>query len=269
MGKDRNLKNDVMFIIDTLREAGYRYLTDKTAEVFKKGKYDLVTETDRQIEDHIKRMIHKHYPKDIVIGEEYSPNDKPGKVSWTVDPIDGSVNYAHGMPYYGIQVAILNEEEVVAAVIYLPEIGKAFWAIKGQGTYETYDGNSNKRLVITRHADIESAVIHVGDITHDNEKLRKKEFEMMEVLSDKVSKVRMFGASSCDFLSVANGRADAYVIFTENLWDICPGMLICSEAGAIVTNTEGKPHKFGDDGVVAASNRELYNVIIEALGNKE
>lgn len=260
---NRDLNKDIIFIIDMLKDAECRYMWQKS-EVSKKGKFDLVTDIDYSIEKFIKRMIKKHYPKDVIIGEEYTPNNHLGKISWTIDPIDGTVNYAHGVPLYGIQVALLYEREVTASVIYLPECGEIFWAIKGQGAYMSYEGVDGTILKTERNAKLEEAIVHMGDIPHDN-KLRIKELETIGNLSKKVSKIRMHGAACVDFTSIVTGKSDGYVVFTKNLWDICPGLLICKEAGAIITNTKGEDYRFVDEGLVVSTSAKIHKCIIDAL----
>ena len=263
MLNDRDLNKDMVFIIDTLKDVECRFMW-REAEVIKKSKYDLVTDIDYSIEKYIKKMIHKHYPKDVIIGEEYSPEHHLGKISWTIDPIDGTVNFAHAVPLYGIQVALLYEEEIMASAIYIPETGVTYWAIKGQGAYETFDGKYNKRLKIDRSATPEEAIIHMGDIPH-NSKLREKELSIIEKLSPSVAKIRMHGAACIDFTYIATDRADGYIILTKNLWDICPGLLICKEAGAIVTNTRGNNYSFTDDGLIVSSNTALHDILVKAV----
>lgn len=261
---NRDLNKDVEFIIDLLKDAECRYLWQKSEEIHKKGKYDLVTNIDYSIEKYIKRMIKKHYPKDVIIGEEYTPNNHLGKISWTIDPIDGTVNFAHGMPLYGIQVALLYEREVTASVIYIPENGTTCWAIKGKGAYSTFDNTSNIPLHTNRNIKLEESIVHMGDFPHDNE-LRTKELSCISYLSKRVSKVRMHGATCIDFLSIATDKADGYIVFTKNLWDICPGLLICKEAGAIITNTKGGEYTFSDEGIVISTNTRLHKCLVDSL----
>lgn len=229
--------------------------------VLDKGAFDLVTEVDFNMEKSISEEILNHFPTDKILGEEFSGGVVPSGRTWTIDPIDGTINFAHHSPLFGVQCSLLVDGEVVVAVIYLPYLNECYTAVKGGGTL------LNDKPIKVHKTDCEGAIIAFGDFSRKLVGLAENQYAAIGKLYKKILRVRMFGASSIDFSAIACGRIHGVVLTTKNLWDIAPGLLLVKEAGGVVKNLYGKEFKVGDDGVVAASTEQLVDLIVDAMKN--
>lgn len=247
------------FILSNIKRAYNKFAKASGFETSQKGKFDLVTDVDKNIESYLKEAIYANYPNDNIISEETLPLARIENRTWIIDPVDGTVNMAHGIPVFGVQCALVDGGEIVLSVLFLPCVGEEYYAIKGCGAY------LNGEKIHVSDPQIHSSVISFGDYSHKSEEYAKRQYKAVGAIYPQISKMRLFGAACVDFTSMASGKTDATVILTNNLWDICPGILLCSEAGAIITDVDGNDYKFGTFGVVAAANKELHNLIIKAF----
>lgn len=251
------------FLFQTIKEACDIYLTNGFTNIQHKDAYDLVTDVDYKIETFIKQKINETFPLDDVVGEEFSPNllTENTKRWWCIDPIDGTVNFAHHFPLYGIQVCLVEGNEPVLAMIVLPQLNDVFYAIRNHGAYH----NNVKINMSKKDISLSDAIIFCGDLSHKDETKRITQLKIIERLSNQVARIKMVGAACVDYTSVACGRGDGLISITKNVWDILPGILICRESGILVTNLEGQPHKIGDSGVIAASNPTILQALLNTF----
>ena len=258
-------KKELAFMARTVREA-WKACGGAELNTREKGAFDLVTDVDLAMENFIDAAIKENFPSDIVVGEELAPlREMPPGRAWTVDPVDGTVNMAHGLPLFGVQCSFAVDGLLRAAVIYLPRYEEMYAAVKGSGAML----NGVPIRVSGRSA--EDAVISVGDYSHKTEAHAKGQIARVGYLYDRVSKLRHFGAASVDFAWFASGRTDAFMMYTRNLWDILPGWLIAEEAGGIALSVNGGPYRSGEDGIVvcaSSSVAELFREAAEAAKGK-
>lgn len=227
--------------------------------VLDKGAFDLVTEVDFNMEKSISKEILNHFPTDKILGEEFSGELIPSGRTWTIDPIDGTVNFAYQWHLFGVQCSLMVDGEIVVSVIYLPDFNEWFTAEKGKGAY------LNGKPISVHKVAAESAIFAFGDFSRKLVNLATKQYEAIGKLYKKVLRVRMFGASSVDCSSVACGRIHGVVLPTKNIWDIAPGVLLVKEAGGVVKNLFGQDYKFGDEGVILTASEELLQTFLWAL----
>ena len=254
MSIERYLK-EFTIISSTIKNA-YEKIFTEDAPIKDKGKFDVVTSNDYKIEEYIIGAIQKEFPMDKVLGEETSSSTDVTGRTWTIDPIDGTYNMSRNSPLFGIQCALYINEDIVFSIIYLPKFDELFYAEKGGGAY------LNGRKISVAQNNLEHAVISFGDFPHTRPDDFNDEHNLMKKLSSKVAKIRMLGSACFDFAYLASGRTDGTIIFTRNKWDIAPGILIASEAGAIVRSLSGD-YSFDSRAVVATSTMKLYNCILE------
>lgn len=246
---------------DTIKKA-FLEVYSKSAPTEEKGRFDVVTANDYGIEAYIINAIKSEFPGDRVLSEETNSNTLIMGRTWTIDPIDGTYNMSRNSPLFGIQCALYVDEIVVFSIIYLPEFDEMFYAEKNGGAYL----NGEKITVVQN--DLDHAVISFGDFPHKRPSDFSDEHKIMRALSPKVAKIRMYGAASFDFAYLASGRTDGTIIFTKNKWDIAPGILIASEAGAVIRSLSGD-YSFESNAVIAMSTLDLYNCVIECYENGE
>lgn len=243
------------FAAEALREAYRTCFPENCKSVMEKGEFDLVTAADVAVEKWIVNRIHAAFPGDRILGEETEPKAVLGGRCWAIDPIDGTVNMANGIPIYGMQCALFEDMTCVASALYFPLFDEMYTAGASLGAYR-----NGERLQV-RMRDSSYAIVSFGDLRHDSRDARTLQLRMMEAVAPRVSKVRMFGAACMDFASVAVGRTDAAVLFTTNLWDIGPGILLCREAGAMVLALDGREYQIGNAGVIVTGNSVLATIL--------
>lgn len=244
------------FILKEMQNACDFYISKNNIQKQSKGYFDIVTETDLTIEQYIINQIKSKYPEDHILSEEFNYIQSIEGRTWTVDPIDGTFNYANSIPLYGIQCSLIECDQIVVSVIILPELNETYYAVVGEGAFL-----NGKRINVNAEVKLEQALVSVGDYQHNKPAQAELQHLFIGDLYKHVARIRMFGAASIDFGFVSSGKTSGTVILTNNIWDIAPGLLIAQEAGAIVTNLYGKKYQFSDFGVVVTANNVLNYTI--------
>ncbi len=244
-------------IVRAMKEAYYAH--GSFSQVRDKGRFDLVTDADENIEAFLIRRIRQEFPEDRILSEETGSHTKIEGRTWTVDPIDGTVNMAKGLPLFGIQCALFDESECVMSAIWLPVFDECYTAVKGEGAY------CNGQPLEVRSSEAERTVVSFGDFSHQRPDDFADEHRMLRSLSPHVAKIRMFGSAAVDFAAVAGGAVNATVLFTRNQWDLAPGILLAREAGAVITDLEGGEYTTKSRGVIAAADRALADRMKDCL----
>ena len=252
---EKAYERELAFLGQTVTEAFAAHgkmekVTDKTA-------FDLVTDADVAIERHVTRRIREEFPGDGILGEEDNPKTAVGGRTWTVDPIDGTVNMAHSIRLFGVQCSLTEDFEPVVSVIYLPVFGELYSAVNGRGAF-----CGEKRLRAAKR-EPEKAIVSFGDLSHTHADDFTDQMRMMFYLSPKVSKLRMLGCAAVDFAALAAGKLDGTVFFTKNLWDLAPGMLLAKEAGCEICSPEGG-YTPDSRAIIIASTHEIAELIRES-----
>ena len=246
------------FIIETVKDAYVKYGKLDKNSLVDKAAYDLVTSTDFNIEKHIISEIQKKYPNDKILSEETNSDTVVEQCTWTIDPIDGTYNMANGIKMYGIQCAMYIDGKLNLAAIYLPHFDELYYAKSGEGAY------LNGEKLNVKRSPLDHCIVSMGDFPHSRPDDAAQELHLISTLSEKIAKIRMFGAACMDFAFVAAGKTSGTVIFTKNKWDIAPGILLCQEAGAFIKGDNGD-YTEESNVVIASSSEELYQAILEGL----
>jgi myo-inositol-1(or 4)-monophosphatase len=223
-----------------------RYLmtTSGPGQVHAKGDRDLVTDLDLQIQHEIGTYLKKATPDIDFLGEEQGGGvlDLESDYVWALDPIDGTSNFAHGVPLCATQLALIHRGEPVIGVIVAPFLDLHYYAFKGGGAF-----CGGRPIHASTTNDINGAIVSIGDYAtgpNSAEKNRRR-FAVTQAIVANVERVRMFGSAALDLAFVAEGRTDACVILANKPWDTAPGVLLCREAGARVVDAAGERHDFG------------------------
>lgn len=225
---------------DIAREAGELALLRRTEGVLlaatKSTIADIVTEADREVEALIRARLSVERPGDGFLGEESGSGDGTTGVTWVVDPIDGTVNYAYGLPAYSVSIAAVegsadpNSWQPLAAAVYAPVLGELFTAGRGEGAW--LDG---MRLAVTTETPA-GALLATGfgydPATHDGDLSTVR--QIMPLARD----LRRIGSAALDLSYVAAGRLDGYFERGLKPWDFAAGALLVAEAGGIVTRLD-------------------------------
>ena len=213
-------------------------------QVSRKGPKDFVTNSDLKTEKIIIDELKKARPNYSILSEEKGvENNKDKNNTWIIDPIDGTINYLHGIPHFAISIALKSYDQIIAGLIYDPIKDEMFYAEKNSGSYL-----NNQRIKVSKRGKIEDCLFVVGNkIDHE------KEFN-----------VRKSGCAALDMAYVAAGRYDGYFQKDLNLWDVAAGIIIVKEAGGILN--EINLTKTNEVKIIA-SNNSINNKFIEKLKN--
>ena len=254
---------ELEFITTHIRQAFGQFAQAGAQDVRQKCAFDLVTEVDVNIERFLTDAIQTAFPGDHIHAEELSNTQPVTGRTWVIDPIDGTCNFAHGIPTYGIQCCLFVDGDPQLAVIYLPQQEEMYTAVAGQGCWL-----NGEKVTVNAAVTAQNALISLGDFTHKSDRLAALQYRAMGYLYPRVAKLRMYGAASVDCAWFVGGRLSATVFTTRNLWDIAPGILMAREAGGIVLNLKGEPYQFTDEGVMLAANREMAHLMTEAFSGE-
>lgn len=197
---------------------------------------DIVTEADREVEQLIRERLRTERPEDGFLGEETGAQRGTSGLTWVVDPIDGTVNYAYGIATYSVSIAVVEGEpdpeqwQGVASAVYAPALGELFTATRGEGAW--LDG---RRLAVTTETPA-GALLGTGfgydPATHDGDLLMVR--RVMTMARD----LRRMGSAAIDLSYVAAGRLDGFFERGLNAWDFAAGALLVQEAGGLISRLE-------------------------------
>jgi len=235
---------------------------------------DMVTEMDRASEALIRDLIAERRPDDRVIGEESgdrpsgeSPTGHGARVTWWVDPIDGTTNYVYDHPGYAVSIAAAIDDEVVAGVVADPTHGRTYVATLGGGAHctGTVAGRVEDRpLRLGPPAPLERMLVATG-FGYDAER-RREQGRVVAGLLPAIRDIRRMGAAALDLCSLASGRIDAYYEAGLSVWDYAAGALIAREAGARVGALDGGEIRPGSALAAHPERFDQLRELLEELG---
>jgi myo-inositol-1(or 4)-monophosphatase len=218
------------------RQAGeiLRLGYEQEHQVDYKGAIDLVTEVDHQSEELLLSGIQRLFPGHQIVSEEIGL--VPGRLDdkWYVDPLDGTVNYAHGIPFFSVSIAYAHNAVVTLGVVYDPMRDELFAAERGRGA--RLNGRS---LQVSQVADLQRSLVVTG-FPYDTWSTIQDNLEHFGRFAKLTQGVRRLGSAALDLSYVAAGRLEGYWELSIKPWDVAAGGLIASEAGATVTNIAGQ-----------------------------
>jgi myo-inositol-1(or 4)-monophosphatase len=220
-----------------------------------KGRHDLVTRADTASEEAIISVIQSAFPDDLILGEEgvsesqYVPRPSSHvSRTWIIDPIDGTTNFAHGVPFYGISIALWERNQPVAAVVHAPALGETFTASAGGGAFL-----NGRPIRVSGITDPEMALIGTGFPYRDLD-LLDDYMRIFRRLMRETQGVRRPGSASLDLCYVAAGRYDGFYEYGLAPWDVAAGGLIVKEAGGLVTDWTSGDNWLHGKRIIAANS---------------
>lgn len=224
----------------------------------KEGINNLVTEADHASEKAILEVIHKNYPDHQVLAEETGEITRKSNYKWIIDPIDGTVNFAHGIPLCCVSVAVEKDGEIIMGAVNAPLLNEFFFAEKGLGSFL-----NGKKVKVSDETNVLNACLVTGfPYTYIN--IPYGPLEIFDKLIRKGVPVRRLGSAAIDLCWVACGRFDGFYEHKLEAWDSAAGYLIVEEAGGRVTDFEGKKFSPYQHRILATNGRiheELRAVI--------
>ncbi len=224
-----------------------------------KDAWDIVTDVDKKCEEHIVAELRKSFPGDDILAEESQRPKGGASRRWIVDPLDGTVNYSHGFPFFCVAIAAEIEGELALGVIYDPNRDELFSAEKGMGAFL-----NNKRISVSKTPALEKSLVATGFAysVHRDDGLTN--LENFAKFARRARAVRRPGSASIDQAWTACGRADGFWEMFLKPWDMAAGACIIREAGGAVTSFDGSPFDlYGKE--ILASNGKIHGEMIEVL----
>jgi myo-inositol-1(or 4)-monophosphatase len=259
---DLDLARELTIASEAARQAGViqMELYERIESVDFKDEKDVVTVADHRSEEAILERLRVAFPDDAYLAEESGESGEDAERLWVIDPLDGTVNYANGIPFFAVSIGLVVEGQPVLGVVYDPTRDELFSAVSGAGAH--LDGKpihqpSGRRMV--------DAVVSLG--------LPSSGFgRQYRDIRHRVRITRAMGSATLSLTYLANGRFDAYIQWTKlSVWDICAAGVIATEGGAVVTSALGNawfglgmPSK--SIGIVAAAP-EHHRTYLELLGD--
>ncbi len=219
-----------------------------------KGKTNLVTKTDRQSEDIIINTIQKVFPEHGILAEESNRINAESEYQWIIDPLDGTTNFVHGYPSFGISIGVLHNDEPILGIIKELPVNKTYSAIKGQGAF-----CDSKQIYVSDIDSLSESLLVTGFGYEHGEKWSAN-MQLFKQFTDITHGVRRLGAAAVDLCHVASGKIDGYWEFDLQPWDTAAGILIVKESGGKVTRMDGSKYSIHNPQILA-TNGKIHNEI--------
>ena len=223
-----------------------------------KGVIDLVTEIDRQSEDYLLGEIRKDFPDHHILAEE-SGGTRGDENQWYIDPLDGTVNYAHNIPIFSVSIAYASNGSLSLAAVYDPMRDEMFTAERGKGAH--LNGHP---LHVSGVAELQKSLLVTG-FPYDAWNSKFDNFDNFVRFGKLSQGVRRFGSAALDLCYVAAGRFEGFWELALKPWDVAGGGLICEEAGARVTNAFGDADYISPPQSVVATTPGIHARMLEEL----
>ncbi len=226
---------------------------------YKDARANLVTVADRRSQDAVTSVIRDSFPGHAIVGEEGAAGDPDAADVWYVDPLDGTTNFAHGLPFYCVSVALRSGGETVAGAVYDVPRDEMFAASRGGGATVNGEpvgvsavGRLDRALVVAQAQSVDPAEIRAYA-------------DLVGRLMSVAGGLRSLGSPALTLCAIAAGRLEAYCEHAMDAWDIAAGQLILEEAGGLLTRFDGRPHRTADRADVVASNGAVHTELLVVL----
>lgn len=250
-------------IIEISKEAGeiIRDGFGKNIQIeFKTNEANLVTETDKKSEKAIIDFINKEFPGHSILAEESGSNEFKSEWRWVIDPIDGTTNFAHGLPIFSVSIGVQRNGKTIYGVVYDVMRDIAYAAELGSGTYA-----NDKKIEVNRNNNLARAVLVTG-FPYDIKDNPGKAIEKFNKFLMASRGLRRLGSAAIDFCYVAEGVFEGFWEVHLNPWDVCAGILLVEEAGGKVTDFKGDAIDIFSPQILATNGR-VHHSMMEILNN--
>ncbi len=223
---------------------------------------NLVTEVDKKSESKIIEIIKNNFPDDSILSEEIGSIEAGSNCKWIIDPIDGTINYAHGIPLFCVSIGIEKDGEIIMGLVYNPLSGEKFFAEKNKGAFL-----NEKKISVTNEKNLRKALLVTG-FPYDSSRNPNKPVDVFGRFVMLDIPIRRLGSAALDLCWTACGRFDGFWEYNLNPWDTAAGFLILKEAGGKVTDFNGKDYSVYSKEILA-TNGLLHEDILKIIQNKE
>ena len=230
----------VPLALEAVAIAGDLIRSRRPGSLTAKGDRDMASELDYAVEREVRAHLRRRTPGVAIRGEEEGVTGHyDGGLLWTLDPIDGTANFVHGMPLTGVSLGLLRGDRPVLGVIDLPFLDARYWAVENAGAYR-----GERRIEASRTTGLGEAIVAIGDYAVGAGAQEKNllRLALNAHLAGRVQRVRMLGSAAIDLAWLAEGKLDASMTLSNKPWDTAAGVAIAREAGAVVVDLDGSDH---------------------------
>ena len=237
-------------VFDAVRQAGDIILRqwDKPSEVRLKGRIDLVTETDLAVEEALKQSLSRILPGSTFLAEESAKSLEPGELTWIIDPVDGTTNFAHRLPFVAVSVGLWAAGRGVLGYVLAPVMHEMFHAVAGGGAFL-----NGKPIRVSTVGTLGDSLVATGFPYTVREDMGELLGNLERMLA-RTQGVRRPGAASIDLAYTAAGRFDAFYETGLKPWDTAAGWLLVEEAGGVVSQYDAaKPYHLAARSILASN----------------
>lgn len=229
----------------------------------KSSAIDLVTEYDDAAQQLILSRLRAAFPDHAFQAEESAESGPAAAYTWYVDPLDGTVNFAHAFPVFAVSIALYQADTAILGVVYDPTRDECFEALAGGGAWLS-QGERRRRLRVTQTARLLDSLLATG-FPYDSHSSALDNLAQFGAFLKRSQGIRRAGAASLDLAYVAAGRLDGYWEFKLKNWDVAAGQLLVQEAGGQVTTPEGGSPQLSGTVALVASNGRIHDAMLDVL----
>ena len=272
----KNFNADLNVVINAIKKASVGISRDfyeiEKLQISKKGVADFVTNADLKAEKTLVATLQKARPQYSFLTEEsgeiqsIEPQNRDIEYKWVIDPIDGTFNFMHGLPFFCISIALVkieqNKKSVLLGAVSNPINNEIFWAGRNEGAYLLDQMGGRRKMIVSKHNNFEKMIcgINYCNIAYYQMSCSGKN-KYLEYVQQKNAHIRMFGASALEMAYLADGRINLLVQDKMKAWDYAAGLLLIKEAGGVVKDLSGNDFEFDtDDGSIAGNIETVMEI---------
>lgn len=248
-------------IILQAARAGGRKLMERFGRelvIGNKGEVDLVTDADRAAEEAIVAVLRGTFPFHDILAEEADHGRRDSPYRWIIDPLDGTTNFAHGLPWFAVSIALEVAGDIRFGVVYHPAQQETFFAAKGEGAFLDHTA-----LHVSATNRLDQSLLATG-FPYDRKVSLSNNYDHFTHFQQSARACRRLGAASLDLAYTAAGRFDGFWEMKLKPWDVAAGKLLVEEAGGRITDFDGGPYDvYGQE--CLASNGRIHQAMSEIL----
>lgn len=225
----------------------------------KSGRHNLVTEYDTKSERLIVSEIKNHFPQDSILGEEEGKVQGSNEYQWVIDPLDGTVNFAHNIPLFSVSIGLRKSKETILGLIFNPIANELFLAEKGSGAFL-----NGEKIKVSDTKEIKDSFLSLGfpyNLKDNPNNCIEKTINVLKLGLP----IRRFGVASLDLAYLATGRNDIFFEISLQPWDLCAGVLMLEEAGGMISTWTGEKLDIENQDSILATNSSLHSDMINLL----
>ncbi|QDU93213.1 inositol monophosphatase family protein [Lignipirellula cremea] len=258
-----------LHVCERAARAGGQVLLDLLGQVHprEKGPRDLVTEADIRSQEVIREIVLGEFPDHLFLGEEesadpladLSASEREQALCWVVDPLDGTTNFVHRLPSFAVSIALEQNNDLLAGVVFDPVANECYAAAKGRGA-----SLNGQRLEVSQCRQLRQALVATG-FSPDVQRGSLEIEQFVEMLTE-CQGLRRLGSAALNCCYLAAGRLDGYWATSVKKWDVAAGVLILLEAGGQIQQIDKGPFQLNRPQFVAAATPELSQEMFDVLG---